>query len=59
MSRDDRHHGEDAGEKIVDQNVRLLYDGLIEEGLPDRFQKLIDLIRSEDRQQDNEKDDEV
>ncbi len=59
MSRNDQSNGFRASDALIDRNVRLLYDGLIEEGLPDRFKELIDLIRAEDHQQDTKTDDDA
>lgn len=59
MSRKDRSTGPWADDGLIDRNVRLLYDGLIEEGLPDRFKDLIDQIRAEDHQQDKDRNDDA
>lgn len=48
MSQKD-HNREDPGvDDLIDQNIKLLYDGLIQEGLPDRFRDLLAMIRAED-----------
>lgn len=59
MSRPDRSRDRPAVDDVIDQNVRLLYDGLIAEGLPDRFKELLDLIRHEDDQQEMNRDDDA
>lgn len=59
MSRPDRSRDRPAVDDLIDQNVRLLYDGLIAEGLPDRFKELLDLIRLEDDQQEMSRDDDA
>ena len=52
MSHDDHSPEKPGVDDLIDQNIRLLYNGLIEEGLPDRFKDLLDLIRAEDRVRD-------
>ncbi|MEL6573758.1 MAG: NepR family anti-sigma factor [Pseudomonadota bacterium] len=59
MSRNDRSRDRPAVDDLIDQNVRLLYDGLIAEGLPDRFKELLNVIRAEDHQQGNLRDDDA
>lgn len=59
MSRKDRSRDRPAVDDMVDQNVRLLFDGLIAEGLPDRFKELLELIRTEDQQQEEKRDDDA
>ena len=41
---------------LIDQNIKILYDGLIQEGLPDRFKDLLALIRAEERLADTDDD---
>jgi hypothetical protein len=53
MSHDDQTPENPGVDDLIDQNIRLLYDGLIEEGLPDRFKDLLDVIRAEDRMRDD------
>lgn len=59
MSQHDRSDSPGADQNLIDRNVRLLFDGLIEEGLPDRFKELIDVIRDEDRKKDIKTDDDA
>ena len=59
MSPNDRSRDHPAVDDLIDQNVRLLYDGLIAEGLPDRFKKVLDLIREEDHQEEESRDDDA
>jgi len=54
MAEDD-HTGRDPDvDALIDHNIRLLYNGLVEEGLPERFEKLLALIRAEDQPTDPE-----
>lgn len=48
MSRNDQTHKDPGVDDLIDQNIRLFYDGLIQEGLPDRFRDLLAVIRAED-----------
>lgn len=56
MSQDDQNPVDPGADDVIDQNIRLLYNELINEGLPDRFKDLLALIRAEDRAIDQESD---
>lgn len=57
LMSDDKKNADDTGvDDLIDQNIRLLYNGLIEEGLPDRFKDLLAMIRAEDHLRDQGQD---
>lgn len=49
MSDDDHDPIRDDVDGLIDQNIKLMYQELLKEGLPDRFKDLLDVIRAEDR----------
>lgn len=49
MSQNDLSRKDPGVDDLIDQNIKLLYDGLIQEGLPDRFRDLLAMIRAEDK----------
>lgn len=59
MCRNDQSRDRAVDGDLIDQNVRLLFDGLASEELPDRFRELLALIRVEDHQQDEIRDDDA
>ncbi len=52
MSEDEFRADDPDVDKVIDQNIKLLYSVLINEGLPDRFKNLLAIIRAEDRDSD-------
>lgn len=56
MPQDDHSQNDPDVDAKIDRNIRLLYSELIEEGIPNHFQSLIDLIRDEDRKHGVEAD---
>ncbi|MEM9577905.1 MAG: NepR family anti-sigma factor [Pseudomonadota bacterium] len=36
-------------EKIIDENLRRVYDEALEEGVPDRFRVLLDALKQQDQ----------
>lgn len=56
MSQDDLSPTDPGVDDLIDQNIKLLYDGLIQEGLPDRFKDLLAVIKAEDKLAENDDD---
>ncbi|MEO9863026.1 MAG: NepR family anti-sigma factor [Yoonia sp.] len=49
MSEDDHDPLRGDVDALIDQNLKLMYQELLKESLPDRFQDLLAVIRAEDQ----------
>lgn len=38
-------------EKIIDENLKRVYDEAVEEGVPDRFKLLLEALKKQDQEQ--------
>lgn len=49
MSEGDHDPFEDDVHGLIDQNIKLMYQEILNEGIPDRFKDLLAVIRAEDQ----------
>lgn len=48
MSEGDQDQSKGGVDALIDQNLKLMYKDLIDEGLPDHFRDLLAVIKAED-----------
>lgn len=48
----DSHEINKAREKVIDENLRRVYEEAMDEGIPDRFKSLLEQLKQQDVEQD-------